>query len=224
VDTAGAMLRMMEDGRQVDTMRVVVGSTRMQTPDLAGYIRFAVFEPYWNIPPDLVRDSVAPEVVRDGPAALSRRRLVLSPDWRSYTPVEPEAVNWSAVAAGRDSIWVRQLPGGDNMLGRVKFMLPNSLGIYLHDTPDKSTFGRSDRRLSSGCVRVEDARRLAQWLFRERTIMDRTFAPDEHVDVPEPVPVYITYLTAAPEGGKIRFRKDVYGRDGDLLARFTDLV
>ena len=224
VDSAGAMLQMMEGGRQVDTMRVVVGKPEMATPELAGFIRYAVFEPYWNVPPDLVRSSIAPQVLQEGAAALAARKLVLSPDWRSYTRLEPSSVDWASVAAGDDSVWVRQLPGGDNMMGRVKFMLPNRLGIYLHDTPDKALFGREDRRLSSGCVRVEDAERLAQWLFRDRDIMDGTFKPDQRIDVPEPIPVYITYFTAVPQSGEIRFHKDAYRRDGELLARLGTTV
>jgi murein L,D-transpeptidase YcbB/YkuD len=224
VDTAGAKLRMIEEGRQVDEMRVVVGKPAMETPELAGLIRFAVVNPYWNVPPDLVRNSIAPAVLRDGPAALARRRLALFPDWRSYERLEPEEVDWAAVAAGRESVWVRQLPGGDNMMGDVKFMLPNRLGIYLHDTPRKSDFARSDRMLSSGCVRVEDARRLARWIFRGGTIFDGSRTPDKRVDLPEPVPVYITYLTAVPEAGEIRFQKDVYKRDPALLSRLGSSV
>lgn len=213
VDTAGATLRMMEGGRQVDAMRVIVGTADMETPELVGFIRYAVLNPYWNIPPDLVRNSIAPQVLREGPTILASRRLVLSPDWRSETRLEPEEVDWAAVAAGRDSVWVRQLPGGNNMMGRVKFMLPNRLGIYLHDTPDKSSFDRSDRRLSSGCVRVEDAERLARWIYRGREIMDGGDTPEMRIDVPEPLPVYITYLTAVAEAGEIRFQKDGYKRD-----------
>jgi murein L,D-transpeptidase YcbB/YkuD len=138
--------------------------------------------------------------------------------------VDPEGVDWAAVAAGRENVWVRQLPGGDNMMGDVKFMLPNQLGIYLHDTPRKSDFARSNRMLSSGCVRVEDARRLARWIFRGGTIFDGNLTPDKRVDLPEPVPVYITYLTAVPEAGEIRFQKDVYKRDPALLSRLAPSV
>jgi murein L,D-transpeptidase YcbB/YkuD len=218
VDTAGATLRLIEDGREVDSMRAVVGKPEMETPELAGLIRFAVVNPYWNVPPDLVRQSIAPQVLREGPAALDRRRLALFRHWRSYARLDPSEVDWAAVAEGRESVWVRQLPGGDNMMGEVKFMLPNRLGIYLHDTPNKGDFKRADRRLSSGCVRVEDARRLALWLFRGRPILDGDNTPDQRVHVPEPVPVYITYLTATPVSGEIRFQQDHYSRDRAVLA------
>ena len=98
-------------------------------------------------------------------------------------------------------------------MGRITFMFPNDLGIYLHDTPAKELFRDPDRRFSSGCVRVEDAARLARWLFG-RSVMARSKAPEQHLDLPDPVPVYITYLTAMPTDEGIVFREDAYGRDG----------
>ena len=83
------------------------------------------------------------------------------------------------------------------MMGRIKFMMPNELGIYLHDTPHHDLFARADRRLSSGCVRLEDAPRLARWLFGGR-VPRPTGAAEQRVDLPEPVPVYIAYFTALP--------------------------
>lgn len=208
VDTAGAQLRMIEDGREVDQMRVIVGKPGMETPLLAGFIRYAMVNPYWNVPPDLVRHTVAPAVLREGVGTLERRRFVLSADWRSTAPVDPHRVDWRAVAEGRESIWVRQKPGGRNMMGAVKFMLPNDMGIYLHDTPDKALFARADRHLSSGCVRVEDAARLAQWLFGRPILGKGDATPDQRVDLPEPVPVFTAYLTAKVEDGQVRFTQD----------------
>jgi murein L,D-transpeptidase YcbB/YkuD len=100
----------------------------------------------------------------------------------------------------------------------MKFMFPNDRGIYLHDTPSRELLREEARLFSSGCVRVEDAPRLARWLFR-RTVRPSGSAPEQQVMLPEPVPVYITYLTAAPEGGRIAIRPDVYNRDGDAFAQ-----
>jgi murein L,D-transpeptidase YcbB/YkuD len=217
VDAAAAELRMIEGGRQVGTMRVIVGKPGMETPQLAGLIRFALFNPYWNVPPDLVRRSIAPHVLREGIGYLDAHRYVLFTDWTpSAASVDPAVVDWQAVADGRQKLWVRQLPGQDNMMGTVKFMLPNRLGIYLHDTPRKADFARNDRRLSSGCVRVEDAHRLARWIFGGEPPGEDDATPDRRVDVPQPVPVYITYLTAVLDAGGVRFAKDVYHRDRAL--------
>jgi murein L,D-transpeptidase YcbB/YkuD len=103
------------------------------------------------------------------------------------------------------------------MMGRVKFMLPNDLGVYLHDTPLRDLFAGADRRQSSGCIRLEDAQRLGRWLF-QGAMPRPSGAAEQRVDLPEPVPVYITYLTALPSRGGIVFRPDTYGRDPALLA------
>lgn len=208
VDTAAAQVHLIEDGRETGTMRAVVGKPGMETPMMAALIRHAVVNPYWNVPPDLVRHTVAPAVLREGHGALARRRFVLSPDWRSETRLDPREVDWQGVATGREQVWVRQLPGGGNMMGKVKFMLPNDLGIYLHDTPNKSLFRREDRRLSSGCVRIEDPARLARWLFQRERVLEDHSGIDQRVDLAEPVPVFITHLTVTFEDGRVRFRPE----------------
>ena len=199
-------------------MRAIVGKpeARMQTPSMAGLVRYATLNPYWNLPPDLARER-ARRVLRQGLGILARERLeVLDAAGR---PVAPSRVDWSAFAAGRGGHSLRQLPGGANVMGAVKFMMPNELGIYLHDFPDKSLFGRSDRRLSSGCVRVADAPRLARWLFRGRAPEPQGDRPEQNVDLPEPVPVYIVHLTALPDPEKgLVFLRDGYGRDRIVLA------
>jgi murein L,D-transpeptidase YcbB/YkuD len=185
---------------------------------LAGLIRFATINQYWNVPPDLVQKRIAPEVLSQGVSYLQSAKYEVLSDWSEHaTVVDPRTVDWEDVAAGRLDLAVRQTPGAHNMMGNIKFMFPNERGVYLHDTPTKGLFKQSDRRQSSGCVRVEDAARLSRWLF-QRDLSSASAAAEQNVDLPEPVPVYITYLTAAPEGGRIAFHDDVYGRDRQLLA------
>ncbi|KKC24555.1 L,D-transpeptidase family protein [Sphingomonas sp. SRS2] len=214
---AAARLSIVEGGEIRSTMRIVAGSPAMQTPAMAGNIRYAVFNPYWNVPVDLVRDRLAPHVLRRGPAYVASRNLELLSDW-SEAPhrLDPRAVNWRAVARGDVSLRVRQRPGGGNEMGRVKFMLPNELGIYLHDTPERSLFGQEQRWLSAGCIRLEDAERVTRWLLG-RELPDRA-RPDQRVDLPRATPVYIAYLTAAPTEDGIVFYPDIYRRDPALLA------
>ena len=214
VDAAGARLWMYENGRVRDTMRVVVGRVTDQTPMMAGRIRFAVLNPYWNVPPDLVPSRIAPNVLSGGVGWLRSKGYQVLSDW-SNTPhvVPPQAIDWRAAAAGRQELRVRQLPGPENAMGRMKFLFPNELGVYLHDTPERGLLREASRQYSAGCVRVEDAARLGRWLFG-RNLQTRDRTPEQYVPLPEPVPVYITYLTAAPEGERIVFRQDVYGRDG----------
>ncbi|HEU0099609.1 MAG TPA: L,D-transpeptidase family protein [Allosphingosinicella sp.] len=214
VDTGSARLWMIDGDRVDGPMRVIVGKPNMQTPTLAGYIRYVTLNPWWNVPPDLARER-AKRVLKSGPVILRRENLELLSDWSDRPRVIGAAqVDWKAVASGRTSLRMRQRPGGNNVMGAMKFMLPNRLGIYLHDFPDKSLFRRSDRRISSGCVRLEDAPRLARFLFRGAAPRPSGPAPEQRVDLPEPVPVFITYLTALPDPARgVALQKDVYARD-----------
>ncbi len=213
VDAAAQRLSMYENGRVHDTMRVIVGRASEPTPMLAALIRFAVLNPYWNVPPDLVAAKIAPAVLKGGVRHLKTARYEVLSDWSDNARVvDPKKVNWRAVAAGRIELPVRQLPGRGNSMGAMKFMFPNDFGVYLHDTPEKKLFGQADRRQSAGCVRLEDAPRLAKWLFGTPPAA-KSGKPEQEVPLPTPVPVYITYLTAAPAPDGVVFRKDIYGRD-----------
>lgn len=216
VDTASARLWMIEDGRVRDSMRVVVGKRAMPTPLMAGLIRYATLNPYWNLPPDLIR-----ERARKGLRAIERERLQVLSSWDSDARVlDPRRVDWRAVAAGRRLVNLRQTPGAHNMMGRIKFMMPNDLGVYLHDTPLRDLLARDDRHFSSGCVRLEDAQRLGRWLFGGAVPAGDGRA-EQRVDLPEAVPVYIAYFTALPSGAGIRFQADVYRRDRAPSPRST---
>jgi murein L,D-transpeptidase YcbB/YkuD len=221
VDAAAARLWMYENGEVKGTMKVIVGTAASKTPMMAAMIRYADVNPYWNVPPDLTQKRIAPRVISEGLPYLKGERYEVLSDWTDdAVPVDPAGVDWKAVVDGSEVLRVRQLPGVANSMGDIKFMMPNDYGIYLHDTPDKALFEKNDRWLSNGCVRVEDARRLAAWLFGKMP-EGQSRDVEERVDLDEPVPVYITYLTAAPadKGGGIAFRADPYERDAPVLAR-----
>ncbi|HYD38219.1 MAG TPA: L,D-transpeptidase family protein [Allosphingosinicella sp.] len=220
VDAGSARLWMVDGGRVEGPMRVIVGKPAMQTPAMAGLIRYVTLNPWWNIPPDLARER-ARRVLRSGPGLLRRENIELLSDWGDRPrPITAAQVDWRAVASGRTSLRMRQRPGGSNVMGAMKFMLPNRLGIYLHDFPDKSLFARADRRLSSGCVRLADAPRLARFLFGGAAPGPAGPAPEQRVDLPEPVPVYIVYLTALPDPRRgLVLQRDVYARDGRPASR-----
>lgn len=212
VDAASARLFYYSDGKQQGMMRVVVGTPETQTPMLAGMVRYAILNPYWNVPPDLVQKRIAPKILAG--ASLGGLRYEALSDWSANpTKLDPATVDWQAVADGKQEVRLRQLPGGRNAMGKVKFMFPNNLGIYLHDSPDKALMSKTDRHLSNGCVRLEDAPRLGQWLLG-KPLEATPKTPEFDVPLKEPVPVYLTYLTATPTKLGVGILKDVYGRDG----------
>ena len=213
VDAASAQLWMLEDGRPVDTMKVIVGKKKSATPLLAGTIHYITFNPYWNLPDDVARVNVAPLVIKRGVKYLKAARYVTADGFGQQAElVDATSIDWKAVAAGEAPVHLRQLPGANNMMGAMKFGFVNDFDIFLHDTPGKTLFAKGDRTLSMGCVRLEHADRLAHWLLgREPEAPSPD--PEQHVQLETGMPVYVSYLTAKVEDGRLAFAEDVYGLD-----------
>ena len=213
VDAASQQLWMLEDGQAVDSMKVVVGKTTSPTPLLAGTIHYVTFNPYWHILDDVAQRKVAPVVIKRGVSYLKAARYETVSDWgANAAAVDPASIDWKGVAAGTSTVHIRQLPGANNMMGAVKFWFENDFAIFLHDTPHKELFAKAKRNFSLGCVRLEHADRLAQWLLG-RDAAPPGDAPEQHVQLDKGVPVYITYLTAGVSDGQIAFADDAYGLD-----------
>lgn len=218
VNTAAQKLYMFEGGKVVDEMRVVVGKAHQPTPMMAATIKFTALNPYWQVPSDLAAERVAPGVVKEGVGYLEKHGYVLLSDWGEQAlPVDPSTVDWEAVAAGKILVRLRQEPGRSNAMGRMKFMFPNPQGIYLHDTPNKELLNEDARLFSGGCVRLEDAPRLARWIYG-RPLNWRGAGTEQPVELPTPMPVYLIYQTAAASGEHIVFYQDIYGKDRSMLA------
>ena len=215
VDVANAQLMMLEDGQVVDTMKTVVGKKDAATPLIASMIYYVTFNPYWHIPQDVARRKVAPIVLKRGVKYLkaARYETVAAFGYEKEEPIDPETVDWKAVAAGTTEVHIRQLNGPNNMMGKMKFGFVNDYGIFLHDTPHKDFFAKAKRNLSLGCIRLEHPERLAQWLLaREPT--PPSDGSEQLVQLDKGVPVIVTYLTARPgEDGAIAYADDVYGLD-----------
>ena len=201
-----------EAGRRTIHMRVVTGTAgETPTPVLAERMTHLVFSPYWNVPPGIAQEEVAPAAWHNRTYLARNNMDVL----RGNQVVDP----WS-VDLGDPRLQFRQRPGPGNSLGRVKFMLPNRYNVYLHDTPAKSLFARVRRDYSHGCVRVHQPFELAQWVLqgtdwtaqRIRAAMDT--GREKHVRLAEPVPVYVSYFTVwVDDEGRAQFRPDVYRHD-----------
>jgi murein L,D-transpeptidase YcbB/YkuD len=218
VNATAARLTAYEGGEIVDSMRVVVGKPRNPTPLMAAYIRFTALNPYWYVPPDLAAERIAPNVLKHGLSYLRAQGYQVMADWNDDdTIIDPATIDWRAVADGTREVHIRQLPGPANSMGTMKFMFPNAEGVYLHDTPDKTLLSEPARMFSGGCVRLEDAPRLAAWLHGKPLTAAGRMA-EQRVDLPRPVPVFITYLTVMPSGTELAVFPDVYGRDRDELA------
>ena len=219
VDTAGARLYMVDDGRIVDSMRVIVGKNdpSTQTPMLASTIYYATLNPYWHVSADMVRSLIARNVLDQGLSYLKSHGYQVMAADGSGELLNPATLDWHAIEAGRDLVRVRQLPGPYNSMGQIKIPFPNGSDIYLHDTPNKGLFAQDDRTLSHGCIRLEDAERLGRWLMG-RDPRAASVDPEQNVLLPSPVPIYLTYLTAQVSNGQLSFLDDIYGRDARVAS------
>ena len=199
------------DTATVMKMPVIVGKEGTGTIAFRDQITQVVFSPYWNIPESVVQREIKPEMAKD-PNYLQKKHMEI---------VKPD-----------DSLpQIRQLPGKDNALGRVKFLFPNSFEIYLHDTPNRDLFAQQNRALSHGCIRVAQPDSLAHFVLRgqpewtpQKIAEAMNSGKEQKVDVKNPVPVVITYYTTwLGKNGKMNFRKDVYGYDQQTAAKmFTN--
>lgn len=215
VDAATARLWMYDNGRPVDSMKVIVGDKAklgLPTPMIASVIWYATLNPYWHVPDHMAKKIIAKRVLSEGVGYLKKGGYEVVSDWNGTEVVPPSSIDWKGVAAGTVSIKIRQLPGPTNGMGKMKFNFANPEGIYLHDTPNKALFAQSNRALSNGCIRLEDAKRLGRWLLG-REPAGATGAAEEHVSLPQGIPVYVTYLTAQPHIGEQALVRDIYGWD-----------
>jgi len=207
------------------TMRVVVGKKDTPTPIFADDMTHVVFSPYWNVPPDIVKNETIPSALRD-PAFLDRTNMEVLD--RSGKPVDPSSIDMEAVGEYR----FRQRPGSSNSLGLVKFVFPNSYNVYLHDTPADSLFARATRSFSHGCVRVEQPEALARYVLGDQPdwtperISEAMHAGTEKtVKLSRPLPVYLGYWTARVSAdGIVQFRDDIYAIDARLTTLLTRTI
>lgn len=137
--------------------------------------------------------------------------------------VNPSSIDWNSKSF---PYMIRQKPGGNNSLGLVKFMFPNSHSVYIHDTPARTLFDKEDRALSHGCIRIQNPAKFAQVLLKddpkwttERIDQAMHQTTEQIVSLPRKIPVVLVYLTFwADSTGKAHFRQDIYNRDAEVLA------
>jgi murein L,D-transpeptidase YcbB/YkuD len=214
VDSGAAETYLFDRDRMADRMRVVVGTAKTKTPMMAVLMRNAKVNPYWNVPPELVRSLTAKKVSEQGLSYFKNFHYEVLSDWGPNARlIDPKTVNWKGIASGKvkPTVHVRQLPGPWNSMRNMKFEMPNDYGIYLHDTPHPELFREAERHLSNGCVRLEDYRRFATWVFGN--VPQAASGVEQTVNLPRPVPVYMTYLTVAATSNGVIFRPDPYGFD-----------
>ena len=193
-------LDLIENDRAVASHRVIVGKPGSQTPSFQAKVTGVTINPWWNVPCSIVDESVG-KLITSNPKEAARRGYV-------------------ATKGPDGKLVVRQRPGPDNALGRIKIEMPNPYDVYIHDTPSKDLFASPRRAFSHGCIRTEDPQGLAVSLLGtgQQAQVDILLATgvSRTLRLAQPIPVYVVYLTAESDetaGGGVATYADIYHRD-----------
>jgi len=223
VNVAGFEVYYLRDGKLFWSARAVVGRPYRATPIFRATMTYLVLNPTWTVPPGILAKDILPDQRRDRSTLAKKGLEVID---HSGHPVPASSIDWANATPRRFPYMLRQAPGPQNVLGRVKFMFPNPHMVYLHDTPSKALFDQSERAFSSGCIRVENPFELATLLLEgqqgwDRAALDRAVEEGKtrSVTLARPVPVLLTYWTAwVDRNGALQLRPDIYGRDAKVAA------
>jgi len=226
VNIADFQLQAREADHIVFTMKIIVGKTYRQTPVFSEQMTYLVLNPSWYVPRRIALRDKLPLIEQD-PGYLERNGFVLyKRGAESQQVIDPASVDWHSPEAKTFPYRLRQVPGDNNALGQIKFMLPNRFNVYLHDTPQRELFSRTTRTFSSGCIRLQRPLQLAVWVMQgnpdwDRAALEQAIANGRErvVKPPRPIPVDLIYLTAwGEQDGGVQFRDDIYRRDAKIAA------
>jgi L,D-transpeptidase YcbB len=221
-------MRVLKNDKVVHAETIIVGKPSTPTPVFSADMKYVIFHPTWGVPDGIKMNEIAPSLRRStnfwggsDPAILRRHNLKVSYNGR---PVDPAAVNWET--ADIRNFQFTQPASGSNVLGVVKFRFPNKHDVYMHDTPERSLFSRTEKAFSHGCMRVQNPRRLAEVLLGEdqgwsSAQVGRAIAggATQDITLTTQIPVHVTYFTTlVDDDGQLKTVADLYGHDVQLQA------
>lgn len=200
-------LRVFDAGMNILKMNVIVGSEANNSVIFNGNLQYVVFSPYWNVPESIVRKEILPAIRRNS-NYISKHNMEIT----SYVGGLPQ---------------IRQKPGANNALGRVKFLFPNNFNIYLHDTPNRNLFAQTNRGLSHGCIRIAEPKKFAEFLLRNQPEFTSEaidslmyLEKEKWVTLKKKVPVFLVYFTSwVDASGELHFRRDIYKHDQKMATK-----
>lgn len=210
-------LRVFENEEEKLRMNVIVGAPNKPTPIFNDVLEHIVFSPTWTVPNSIIKEEIIPRLKKD-PDYYTQKNYSF---YKNETAIDPASESWDDESINPYQYRVVQQPGPDNSLGLVKFVLKNSMSVYMHDTPNHNLFSRSYRALSHGCVRLDEPALFAEYLLRdqkgwgkERIQKSMYGSNTATIQLKKRYPVYIEYRTVwVDENNELNFREDIYGHD-----------
>jgi len=222
VDIAGFRVTYTRNGEVVWQTRAQVGQPFRKTPVFRARLTYLEVNPTWTVPPTILKEDVLPAIKRD-PTYLAKKNMqVIDYDGK---PVDTSTIEWQHYTGRNFPYLIRQGPGPENALGRIKFMFPNKHLVYLHDTPSKSLFGKTTRAFSSGCIRIEHPYELAGLLLegdpnwnRDKIVAAVASMETRTISLRHPVSIILLYWTVGfTPDGRVIFKQDIYERDPAII-------
>lgn len=220
VNIAGFTMRVIENGKVIINSKAVVGRDARETPVFSAKMTYMVLNPNWTVPTTILKEDVIPAVKKNINYLAKKNMRIVD---RNGKEIDPITLDWKNITPNNFKYFVKQDPGKTNSLGTIKFMFPNKYDVYIHDTPDKSLFSKTERAYSSGCIRIQEYLKLAAYLLKEKEITEDSInvllesGKQMQMVISNPIMVHIVYFTASVnEKGEVIFRKDIYNRDAAL--------
>lgn len=216
-------MELYDDGKLMRVHKTVIGKIKNQTPEIIDTLEYLIAYPFWNVPRKISVKEILKKVQKDSTYLTRNNYEVLT---YSREALDPDSINWNEMDKDSFKYLIRQRGGGSNALGLVKFIFPNRYAIYMHDTPSKYLFNKETRAYSHGCVRVEKAIDLANYLLKSdknKYTIDSIYKyikkrKEKPMLLNTKIPIHIYYFTARADSlGTITFYNDVYKKDNRLI-------
>lgn len=229
VNIADYNLKLYEDDQIIMEMKTIVGQEQRSTPVFSDTIKYLVMNPYWYVPKSIAVKDKLPLIKKDYTYLKENNYSLFQYTGNNkLEEIDPAEIDWSKINKDNFNYLLRQNPGNENALGRVKFMFPNRFSVYLHDTPGQYLFSETERSFSSGCIRIERPIDLAEYLLsdqetwnRENIKVEMTKDEEKIVYLKNPIKIYLQYNTAWVDSlGNLNFREDIYSRDQKIIKEY----
>ena len=232
VNVPSAMLWAVEGGHVAFEMPVIVGRKERPTNIFRAEIHGVRLNPDWTVPPTIKRDDILPKL-REDPEYLTHKGMqLISGRGEGAMTLDPLVFDWENVTEEElKDLRMVQIPGAHNPLGSIRVLMPNAYNIYLHDTNERHYFERANRAASSGCVRMKDPERMADFILKHRKgwneedlaalVQDKK---TRDLYISDPIPVYLLYYTVwVNDQGGLVYGQDLYGFDDNLIKMLKDI-
>jgi len=228
VNIADYKLKVVENKEELFNIKVIVGKRQRSTPVFSDEISYIVLNPYWTVPKKIAVEDKLPLIKKDINYLSENNYKVLKVSNGNLVEVDYSKIDWQKLNRDNFNYFLRQDPGPNNALGQIKFMFPNKYSVYLHDTPSKELFLEEQRNFSSGCIRLQEPFKLAEYILKKNNKWDNgkineilTTDKEEVIYLAKRIPIHIVYMTAwVNDNYQIQFRNDIYQRDQKLIEEY----